>query len=401
MVSEWNINSFVATMEEALKFLESYRDDLFYFDINPTEPPTGARQFEITTFAPNTAQRIIDEIHPGIEPPRMTPGARAKIGSAPPPPLQDEKTPFEIGMNIHPTDGVGWNPLPAELGKVAWVRFPFTSSPRRFPNVDAAFNFYDKVIDAYNQLGVKIILVMNHETYGEGEGYNWTQMNSTLWAKFTSEFLIALESVLRQYGDKISAYEIWNEGDAEPQNPAAVTFPPRDFAPLLDRAENIIRQYAPEAAVVLGGLVRGPEIGVQYVKQVQAALNGRLPVDAIGYHPYGKGAPGDITVFSRLGSIAHDIDVFQKAFPNIPLWLTEVGALGTDDPNYWDDAALYMKNLFTYLRTQQSKRAPVAIWYAWSDGMDMAQKTNGMVKVNGERKPYLYDTFFRETAQKK
>jgi hypothetical protein len=87
------------------------------------------------------------------------------------------------------------------------------------------------------------------------------------------------------------------------------------------------------------------------------------------------------------------VDKFDEIAPGIPVWLTEAGATGTDDPAYWDDVALYLKNLYAEMRIRAS-RVPVVMWYAWSDAMDVAQKTNGLVTRNGEKKPYVYDAFF-------
>jgi hypothetical protein len=389
------INSFVATLDELLRFLESYKEDVFYFDINPSIPPEGARVFDITTFPPEFAYQILEDIHPYPSLPRMTPAARQLIESAAPPTVGV----IECGMNIHPKNGQGY-PIPTpDFQKFAWVRFPINISPAHFPSLDAGFAFYDIVVSTFNSLGVNILLVMTHEMYGEGSGFNFGNMNTQQWASFTASFVTVAEKVIRRYGNRIQAYEVWNEGDAEVGNPAAVHIPPRDYAPLLDQVSKLVRTYAPDSKVIVGGLVRGPEIGKQYILEIKSALKGRLPVDAIGVHPYGKGSPQDATIFSRYGNIADDIKIFGQAAPDVPLWLTEVGAMGTDDPAYWDDAAIYMKNLYTYLRQNQANRTPVVIWYAWSDAMDMAQRTNGLVRVDGSKKPYLYDTFFSEACK--
>jgi hypothetical protein len=394
------INSFIATLPDLLRFLDNYQDDLVYVDINPSNPPAGARQLEMTAFPAHLAEQILDEVHPSPLPPRLTPTARQKIEAVKPLPPVPQK--LAIGMNIDPKNGQGY-PLQGPnlpLTKLDWVRFPFTSSRAQFSSLEAAFQFFDPIISDYNAAGVKIMLVLTHQTYGEGEGFVWGEMNAARWADFARGFVPVFERILRRYGDKIAAYELWNEGDAEIGNPSAVYYPPRDFALLLDRCEPLVRQLAPEATLVLGGLVRGPGVGVAYVNEIRAALNGRLPLDAIGLHPYGKGAPNDRTVFSRFGNVSDDLRLFSQAFPNIPLWLTEVGALGTDDPQFWDDAALYLRNLFRHLQANHAALAPVVVWYAWSDSMDIAQKTNGVVTMNLQPKPHLYQAFFDEVSQK-
>lgn len=379
------INRFVGTLDEVQSFLDSYKDDLFYFDINPSTPPQGARHFKITTFSPRVARRVIDELHPGTAMPRLTPLAKQKMDAVVQLPV------LECGMNIQPHDGIGWPTIPVEFSRFKWVRFPYISSPVHFPSVEASFNFFDPVIEAYNRLGVKIILVMGHEMYGEGAGWVWPQMNSESWKAFRPQFVAVADKVIRRYGNKIHAYEIWNEGDVGPNNPSAVAFPPADYAPLLNSVSNTVRTFAEKSKVVLGGLVNSVNVSAQYVKTVKSTL-GKLPVDAIGVHPYGQGSPNDKTVFSRFGDIDNYVKVMNTAAPGVPLWLTELGALGTHDPAYWDDVALYIKNMYGFLKTMADK-APVAVWYAWSDGMDMAQKTNGLVKIDGSKKPYVYDAF--------
>ena len=390
------INNFVATLDELLRFLDSYQEDLFYFDINASVPPVGARRFDITTFPADIAERVISEIHPGAPAPRLTPEAKAKIEASRP-----QAGKIACGINIHPKNGQGWPTVHSDMAKVGWIRFPFMSSAAQFPSLDAAFNFFDPVINAYNTLGVKILLVLTHETYGEATGINWNQMDSQKWASFAINFVTVVERIVQHYGNRVQGYEIWNEGDAKPNNPAAVYFPPADYAPLLDRAETAIRAHAADASVILGGLIGGPSVSIPYVKTIQKTLGGRLPVDAIGYHPYGKGAPGDKTIFARNGSVGTDIERFQEAFPHVPLWITEIGAQGTDDPNYWDDAASYLTSLYGYIRSHQAHNAPVVMWYAWSDAMDRAQKTNGLLKLDNTKKPFLYDAFFNEACKDK
>ena len=63
---------------------------------------------------------------------------------------------------------------------------------------------------------------------------------------------------------------------------------PAKFALVLGQAAKAIRREAPESQIVLGGLSTGPEIASEYVRQVRKALKGRLPVDAVGLHPYGR-----------------------------------------------------------------------------------------------------------------
>ncbi|NJL95772.1 MAG: hypothetical protein HC915_19590 [Anaerolineae bacterium] len=180
------VDSFVASLDEVLRFLESYRDDLFYLDINPAPPPAGARHFEITTFPPEVATRLLDALHPGPAAPRLTPLARQKLPQ-PVSPLKVSGT-LECGVNIQPRYGQGGVPIPSVLGRAAWVRFPFLSSPAWFPSVEEAFRFYDPIIAAYRELGTQVLLILTHQTYGEEASFNWNAMSSQRWRDFTPPF---------------------------------------------------------------------------------------------------------------------------------------------------------------------------------------------------------------------
>jgi hypothetical protein len=381
-------NNFVATYEELLQFLQIYKDDLFYVDINPTSPPDGARQFAITTFPDEIAGPVVRAIHRGTRPPRTTPAVRARVD------VSQFTLPLDVGVNIDAMNP-GGNPPPARLAAADWVRLVFYSPAHHWTLADA-FKHFDPIINGYHQLGVKVLLIVNHQTFGEGEGYVWPQMTPARWEEFTARFVPVVAQVAAHYGERVAAYQIWNEGDL-PNNPAGVYIPPTDFSLLLKRTADVIRQYAPETKIVMQGLASNLNNAIQYTKDISRKLDNRLPVDALAVHPYGFGAPGDTTIFSRFGNIQLVIDAFEKAFPNLPIWFTEVGATGTDNPDYWDDVARYMHNLYHYVRSQ-ANRVQNVIWYAWSDAMDAARKTNGLVTHDQQPKPHVYDTFFNEVC---
>lgn len=384
------VQNFVASYEELLRFLESYRDRLFYVAINVEQPPAGARAFNITTFRDEDASAVIRAIHHDIDPPRMTPEVRQRIDLA-----DLNNAQFNAGINIDPTNPAG-NPPPSQLKGARWVRFPFISKLYERSLTDA-FAFYDPIINAYHDIGINVLLVLNHQTYGEGEGYVWPNMDSGKWAAFTPHYLNTIDLISLHYSNKVAAYEIWNEGDV-PNNIAGVYIPATDYAPLLKRSSEIIRRNAPRSRVIMGGLVGGSGISSRYILDVRSALGGIVPVDGIGLHPYGLGAPDDETPYSRFGDIQWALDAVRGAAPNTPIWITEIGALGSRDREFWDDAALYMKKLADYLRPQAHK-VPVMIWYGWSDAMQFECGTNGLVTASGERKSPIYETFFGNVCQ--
>lgn len=381
------VNNFVATLDELLRFLESYEDDLFYLDINPSEPPDGARQFDITTFPAPIADRVMELIHPGVSLPRLTPKAKTEIEANRP-----VIPPFECGMNIQPKDGFGYPIIDPNMANFGWVRYPFQASKARFPSVDAAIAFYDPVIDAFKDKGVKTLLVLTHELYGEGV-YDWQNMSPQLWQKFQGEYLTIAEHIVKHVGSRVDAFEIWNEGDVDLGNPAGVTFPPEHYASFLAAMSKMIQKEAPKAKIVTGGLVHSPGRSAAYLRTLRKALGGTIPVDAIGIHPYGKGSPDDNTVFSQYGNVGDDIALYYEASGGLPMWFTEVGAGGTHDPQYWDDAAIYIRNLYGYLGSEHNDKVHNAMWYAWSDKMHISERMNGLMTLDDTKKEHVYDAF--------
>jgi hypothetical protein len=77
-----SVNNFVGTITEVRQFLQAHQGKLFYIEIDPDQPPDGARQFRVTVFDPKQGRRIIDELHPTLGDPLMTPGAKQILRDA-------------------------------------------------------------------------------------------------------------------------------------------------------------------------------------------------------------------------------------------------------------------------------------------------------------------------------
>ena len=112
---------------------------------------------------------------------------------------------------------------------------------------------------------------------------------------------------------------------------SAIGIAPEHYALILDRAQEAIRRAHPGAVVIFGGLNTGPESGVRYTRAVQAKLGGRLPVDALAVHPYGRYVRTVMFNFGSIGKLNRSLDRFNDAFPDKPIWTTEIG----------DDVMLY------------------------------------------------------------
>ena len=113
----------------------------------------------------------------------------------------------------------------------------------------------------------------------------------------------------------VTVYEIWNE-----PNGAWFWHPAPDAARYADmyiKARAAIKAVDPDATVVVGGLVADTSF-VQAMYAARPELLGN--VDAIGWHPYSRTAPGVV------GSVrALRLTLESLGDPNVPIHITELG----------------------------------------------------------------------------
>lgn len=299
---------------------------------------------------------------------------------------------FEPGMNINP--GVH-QPDVDRLRGLSWVRYVFIAADRR-QSIDEAFNnIFGPLMRTYAEANIKSLIILNHET--EHGNVPWQNGD---WATYAGHFGRAARRVAElcaPLGNKV-AFQIWNEQDSGwshdkgNPNPSARGVRPEDYALLLDAAARNIREVAPQATVVAGGLKTGPFNGVAYLEATRKTLGGRLPVDAIACHPYGRYVKTDPFYEKRIGTLEESINIFTKAFPNFPLWITEVGIPGHENvigPEHYDKIALYMREFVTEVADRFADKVPVLIWFAWTDRMENA----GILTADGREKPGIFEAF--------
>src|SRR5260221_4985124 len=286
------------------------------------------------------------------------------------------------GINIDPYNPTA-NPSAAKLAGLGWVRFVFHASSKR-QTPEQAFAYYDPIIKSFVQTGTKVLLVIIQDTFwGNGP---WSNGN---WEAYYPGYADAIGKIALHYRGQVAAYEIWNEPDLSGQ-PTSIFIPPQNYGPLLQAASRAVRQADPGAKVISAGLVGSDPIG--YLSMARAALGGTLPIDAIGYHPYGQ-TPADCPVFSwQVGTLGPSLQRLSSTF-NLPVWITEYGVPRVDVNNsaLWPTIANYMLKSFQMLHNAYFFICPVAIWFAWTDSQDNA----GIVHDNQQQKGILYDTFFQ------
>ena len=314
--------------------------------------------------------------------------------SLPPEPPETPPTDQQIqfGMNVNINDG---HPLDAErMNGLGWVRFVFWASRLNKTPEQAYQERYRRIIQTYADQGIRSLIILHQDTYwGNGP---W---DSGDWATYARDFAETCGRVARvcsEFGDMV-AYQIHNEQDsgfghdAGNPNPSAIGIAPANYALVLQQASAAIRQAHPNGRVIFGGLKTGPDNAIAYVRQVQQALAGDLPVDALACHPYGRYINLAIFNYGSIGRLPDALNRFKAAFPNIPLWITEVGAASDSPigPEHYADIATYMREFVHELTTNYADYVQALIWFGWTDVM----RNSGVNTIHNQPKPHIFDVF--------
>jgi hypothetical protein len=298
------------------------------------------------------------------------------------------------GVNLDPKHPLG-KPAPARVQPLDWVRLVYKAVPTQgFPTLESAHAFYDPILSGYAGAGVGAVIVLTHQTFGEGAGFNWADMyaqDRARWDDFIPPFVNAARSIAARYKNRniVKVYQIWNEQDADPANArSAVPIQAQDYAKLFAAAARAIRQIDPEAKVITGGHVRGPVVGRQYAQIALALLPPDARPDGIAVHPYGRGAPGASARYAPFGLVDDEINAYYPLL-NAPVWFTEWGVLDKPtDPAA--DVAAYATGFLNHLKLNFTHKVACAIWYAWADTMD---NSYGLVNSADQPKQPLYQQF--------
>lgn len=291
-------------------------------------------------------------------------------------------------------------PRPSRLGNLGWVRFLYNVSldptkrpgdPARYGNtdLDATFARYHRVLDAYARAGFRILLVFTHETYGEGAGYNWHEMDSLRWHELSDRFAAMVGRIAAQYRERDFVYQIWNEMDAHTGAHASVPLPAEDYAYMLTQSIKAIRAADPFATIITGGHASGPSGGSLYARRTLSAMPPGIQPDGIAFHPYGRGPAESDFKYRHFGLIDEAIDAYDNVLPDTPLWITEWGVLNAPQ-ELPQDIARYAREFVGYIKNHYRNRVVTALWFAWGQGMDNGY---GIVDRNDNPRPPLTDEF--------
>lgn len=313
-------------------------------------------------------------------------------------PFESEPLPLlQTGINIDPEVEEA-NPQKLSVLKgFDWVRFVFkldgaTLATNR--TLKVGLSRYNETIRSYQRQGAHSLVVLNHETVAWEHEAEPADVSEADWERYVERFARVAAQIgakFKRLRDQI-AYEIWPEADMLDSR-TALYLPPERYATLLERVAKGIKQRAPEARLLFGGVGSEVETGVRYVAAVAERLDGSLPpLDGLALHPYGMwGTKAPFNWGNHFPPLIEAIEAYSAAFPDLQLWITEIGVVSEQplDPIHNRAIGRYMTDLFHHMAERHAAAVPVLIWYAWSDHMGNA----GIVDHEGQPKPHLYKAF--------
>lgn len=291
----------------------------------------------------------------------------------------------EFGMNINPDA----HSLDTDrLAGLAWVRWVYWASRIHLSPEQAYQQRYRNLIQTYSAAGIKSLIILHQDT--EWGNAPWTHGGWEQYAETFAQACGRVAAVCSEFGDQV-AYQIFNEQDSGPDNHSAIGIPAEHYALILDKAQAAIRQAHPGAKVIFGGLNTGPDNAIRYARAVQSRLGGRLPVDALAVHPYGRYVKLALFNYGSIGKLSDSLNRFKTAFPTMPLWITEIGVANDSPigPEHYENIGIYMREIVDEVAGNFSKQVPVLIWFAWTDLM----RNSGMLTADNKPKPHVYEAF--------
>ena len=236
-----------------------------------------------------------------------------------------------LGMNIDPQSPTA-NPPPSELRRLGVTRVRFTF--RAGDDLGAAFAAYDPLIDGYRGAGIAVLLILDGETLSPPD--RPVNLAGDAWDGYVYAFASRAQMIAAHYGDRVEAYEIWNEEDLDDSLPGR-HIEPGPYASLLNVTYDAIHAVA-GTQVLVGGLASGQ---TSYLDTM-----GDFRADVIATHPY-LHWPGD-DVPGGWYSMADHLAAYGAYWK--PIWFTEWGT---------SDQSLEAKLIQEFFSTGRRCRRPI------------------------------------------
>jgi hypothetical protein len=169
------------------------------------------------------------------------------------------------GMNLDMNHPLG-HPSPDRMKGIGSIRVKFNVSFNPANNtyghtdVQATFNRMKPFIEQYTRAGMKCLMVLTHQLFGEGAGYYWPGMDTGRWNDLIPKYADFARRTAALFAGTglIHCYQIWNEQDTRPEHArAAVPIPANNYANMLAQTIRAIRSVDSTTKIITGGHVGG------------------------------------------------------------------------------------------------------------------------------------------------
>lgn len=192
-------------------------------------------------------------------------------------------------------------------------------------NLGPFFTKYDPYINGLIAAGVIPILLFTHETWGEGQGFNYTldmyqNPNHPEWTRYIDGNTNMIQQIAQHYAGLNVYFQIGNEPDANHGAESSIPMLPQVYGRLVRVAYDKIKAVKANAILISAGFMQGAGAVVQYY---QAAQIGAY-VNYVACHPYGQ-TPRSHPDFFVWGWIDEYMSLVN-AIPK-PKIITEIGIL--------------------------------------------------------------------------
>jgi hypothetical protein len=275
------------------------------------------------------------------------------------------------GMNIDPPNARS-NPSATELHDlgVRWVRLIY--------KWNAGFDYEDhiRMLRARN---LRVLLVVNYESVDAEHHHAWSIEQ---WATYTPKFVEAAGAIAARFGDRVDAYEIWNEPDHHDEYLDSYV-PAEVFGPMARDAAAAMRPHINGRWIVTGGLITGEAANSFSRANERGDLDG---FEIAGLHPYG--AEWDSGPLR--GHYSRMLDASRR-----PLWITEIGQTDHVEgelPNRMAVADWMEHKIYGPTRDRWLGQVQVVFWFAWSDAN---RPWFGITDADGFYKTEMRDAYRR------
>lgn len=193
-----------------------------------------------------------------------------------------------------------------------WIRIDFRWSKMEKAPGEWDFSYFDDFLDSTDARGKKVLAILDYDTPWLHEGRDTSRRISP---EELPLFLEYVRVVAARYGDRVGAFEIWNE----PNTKRFWTGSDAQFFDLTRKSLDVLKVVAPDTPVAVGSLFYNPIVGARgYLKKL--IKSGALDkADALSLHPY---VLSPSVMESR---ILDARELVAEAGYSTPIWITEAG----------------------------------------------------------------------------